>query len=149
MEDNNVRVMTIADMPDLANTTILDILQEERVQQMTWEEALVGREQIVQVLHQAGVQFDLDVLKILPYWSDVKDLYGEEPVILGLEQCPRFRKKHPPSKRFVGITGQHNCGTNAMAKYMMENLIIPQNKGVGNGILANVPWHKHGEYYGR
>ena len=28
----------------------------------------------------------------------------------------------------------------------MNNLIIPQNEGVGKGILAQVPWHKHGAY---
>lgn len=28
----------------------------------------------------------------------------------------------------------------------MNNLIIPQNEGIGKGILAQVPWHKHGEY---
>ena len=38
-----------------------------------------------------------------------------------------------------------SSGTNAMAKYMMNNLIIPQNEGIGKGILAQVPWHKHGE----
>lgn len=33
-----------------------------------------------------------------------------------------------------------------MAKYMTSNLIIPQNQGVGRGVLAQVPWHKHGTY---
>ena len=39
-----------------------------------------------------------------------------------------------------------SSGTNAMAKYMMNNLVIPQNDGIGKGILAQVPWHKHGEF---
>ena len=143
----HARVMTLDDMPDLANAThILNILDNEDVQNMTWDQAIVGREPIVEALHQAGVQFDLNVLKILPYWSDVQELYGTEPVILGLDQCQAFRRAHPVEQRFVGIAGQHNCGTNAMSKYMMENLIIPENHGVGNGILANVPWHKHGTY---
>ena len=42
------------------------------------------------------------------------------------------------------ITPPSSSGTNAMAKYMMNNLIIPQNEGIGRGILAQVPWHKHG-----
>ena len=35
-------------------------------------------------------------------------------------------------------------GTNAMGKYLMNNLVIPENEGIGHGILAQVPWHKHG-----
>ena len=134
--------MTLRDMPDLVNYT--GIFHNETVKDLTWDEALLGREKVVDILHRAGVKFDLGVLKILPLWSQVKHLYGEEPVILGLDQCAAYRESHPPQDRFVGIAGQHNCGTNAMAKYMFQNLIIPDNPTQG-GILANVPWHKHGE----
>ena len=101
------KVMTLKDMPDLANATA--VFQNETGQGLTtWAQALRGREKVVEILHRAGVRFDLEVLKILPLWSDVESLYGEEPVILGLEQCQAFREKYPLSKRFIGIAGQHN-----------------------------------------
>lgn len=139
----NTRITTLKDMPDLVNVT--GVFHNNTFQNLTWDEALVGRERVVEILHRAGVKFDLDVLKILPLWSQVKHLYGGEPVILGLDQCAAFQESHPREERFVGIAGQHNCGTNAMAKYMMQNLVIPDNPSPTGGILANVPWHKHGE----
>jgi len=139
----SIPITTLQDMPDLVNVT--GVFHNESVKDLTWDEALLGREKVVDILHRAGVKFDLDVLKILPLWSQVKHLYGEEPVILGLEQCAAYRESFSPRNRFVGIAGQHNCGTNAMAKYMRQNLIIPPNPHPTKGILANVPWHKHGE----
>lgn len=102
----HAKVMTLADMPDLANATA--VFQNQTVKDMTWEEALRGRERVVEILYRAGVRFDLDVLKILPLWSDVTTLYGDEPVVLGLEQCHAFRERFPPERRFAGIAGQHN-----------------------------------------
>jgi len=76
----------------------------------SWEEAIIGREPVLEVLKRAGLMVDLEVLKLLPTWDTVKQLYGEEPVILGMERCAAFRKAHRPAKRYVGIAGQHNCG---------------------------------------
>lgn len=75
-----------------------------------WEEAILGKERVVEVLKRAGLEIDLGVLKLLPTWHQVKQLYGEEPVILGMERCAAFRKAHKPANRYVGIAGQHNCG---------------------------------------
>eukprot|EP00977_Amphora_coffeiformis_P022831 scaffold11639_cov172-Amphora_coffeaeformis.AAC.8 len=76
----------------------------------SWDEAIVGREPVLKVLKRAGLTVDLEVLKLLPTWDTVKQLYGEEPVILGMERCAAFRKAHRPVKRYAGIAGQHNCG---------------------------------------
>lgn len=131
-------------MEDLADIRPVQSLYANHSLQgaVTWEEAIVGREAVVDVLTRAGLSIDLDVLKILPTWDTVTQLYGDEPVILGLERCEAFRQAHAPSQRFTGIAGLHNCGTNAMARYLKQNVQIPGNSR--GGFMAHVPWHKHG-----
>lgn len=133
--------ITIDDLPDLAK--VRDVYEHtELAQASSWDEAVVGREQVVDVLARAGLSIDLDVLKLLPSWEDVTDLYGSEPVILGLDRCAAFRAAHAPAQRFTGIVGQHNCGTNAMVRYLKQNVHIRGNPR--EGFLPQVPWHKHG-----
>lgn len=65
----------------------------------------------------------------LPLWSEVSYLYGEKPVILGMERCEAYReklakdfpKKLPPLKN-IRIDGLFNAGTNALAQNMLLNL---------------------------
>ena len=59
-----------------------------------------------------------------------------------MERCAAFRAAHKPAARYVGIAGQHNCGTNAMVRYLQNNLAIQGNSR--EGFLPQVPWHKHG-----
>jgi hypothetical protein len=97
---------------------------------------------VLHILERAGSRLSLDVVKLLPKWQDVVNLFGDEPVILGLERCVEFRRAYAKKDRHVGIAGQFNTGTNALAKYFWDNLRIPENPNTG--MLANVPWHKHG-----
>jgi hypothetical protein len=140
-DDTSGLPITIDDLPDLAK--VRHVYAHTELDQVTsWDEAVVGREQVVDVLARAGLSIDLDVLKLLPTWEDVTDLYGSEPVILGLDRCAAFRDARVPARRFTGIAGQHNCGTNAMVRYLKQNVEIRGNpKG---GFLPQVPWHKHG-----
>jgi hypothetical protein len=106
-------------------------------------EAQQARQPILDVLNKAGLQVDLTVLQHLPHWQDVVDLYGSEPVVLGMETCAAFREAVPINQRFVGVAGQMNVGTNALAQYFLNNLVIPENPR-HHGVLVEVPWNKHG-----
>ena len=134
------KIIGIKDLADIA--PVKHLYTNHTLDQASWDEAMAGREKVVDILMKAGLLIDLDVLKLLPTWDEVQKLYGDEPVILGLDRCQAFRKAHKPSNRFFAIAGQHNCGTNAMARYFKQNLAIPGNER--DGFLPNVPWHKHG-----
>ena len=100
------------------------------------------RKPILEQLRRAGLEVDEEVLRSLPTWRQVKGLYGAKPLILGKETCKDFREAIPLNRRFVGVAGQMNTGTNALAAYFRENLVIPENE-ILNGILWTVPWYKH------
>jgi hypothetical protein len=78
----------------------------EEMQSITYEEAIQGREPLVDILNDAGVE-DLDVPTILslPKWSQVSKLYGEGPVVIGLETCQQFRDTIPVDDASIGTAG--------------------------------------------
>lgn len=130
-----LRPMTVMDLQDVSDSDHGGVRSASRHS--------AERDPIISLLQQAGIAVDDDVISMLPEWSDVKALYGEEPVVLGMESCDRFRKLNPPERRFVGVAGQMNSGTNALGKYLYDNLRIRSNPFNG-GMLAGVPWNKHG-----
>ena len=79
------------------------------------------RQPILKILQSAGYDlndnktFTPDVLEKLPKWSEIIDLYGEKPTILGLETCPKYRKLVPEqNRREGGVAGLFNSGTNVL-----------------------------------
>jgi hypothetical protein len=113
---------------------------------MTMEDAVKGREHLVDILHDAGVD-ELDVAAVLslPKWETVTKLYGSVgPVIIGLETCEEFQKTIPLDKASIGIAGMFNTGTNPMNMYLEENCIMPNIKHERHGGMRfQVPWGKH------
>lgn len=112
---------------------------------ITYDKAIQGRERLVDILHEAGIEeIDPEVIAFLPEWSDVQNLYGDKPVILGLERCEEFRSQADPIDASVGIAGMFNTGTNPMAMYVSNNCIMPNNKkDRAGGTRWQVPWGKH------
>jgi hypothetical protein len=119
---------------------------------MTLVEAKIGREPILSIFEDAGIveMSPSDVLK-LPKWSQVEELYGKGPVILGLEGCEAFRKRVPPEKRFIGVSGIFNSGTTAFGISLQANCrYVDHGTNLSNdvvtdvdGMLNQVPWAKH------
>lgn len=89
----------------------------------------LGKERVVEILLKAGKK---DILKeeceLLPTWDEVKNLYGEEPIVYGLETCQRYREtlktagrngtEIEPDPRIAGL---FNTGTNAFADSLHLN----------------------------
>lgn len=144
--DSNTPVLHLRDMKDLAAeiSPRNSFFGPKNKGEWDMETILRDREHVLQILERAGLLVDVDVMKLLPAWSDVKQLYGAKPVVLGMERCAAFRKRNPPERRFVGISGQFNTGTNALAIKYFANLKIPSNPKGGHGMRSFVPWHKHG-----
>lgn len=106
------------------------------------EEVEGARKPLLDILTHAGLKVDENVTRMLPKWSQVKELYGSKPVIFGKQYCKPFRDAVPKETRFVAVAGQMNTGTNALYKYLYQNMYIPENKQY-NGVLWTIPWYKH------
>ena len=101
-----------------------------------------ARKPLLDILTRAGLHVDEHVMRLLPTWSQVEELYGSNPVIFGKQYCQAFRDAVPQEKRFVGVAGQMNTGTNALYKYLNQNMYLPENNAFG-GVLWTIPWYKH------
>jgi hypothetical protein len=89
-------------------------------------EELKEREPILSLLREAGLdELDKETIAKLPAWKDVTDLYGTEPVIIGLETCKAFQNSGDPSNHFVTTAGAFNTGTNLMAELLIRNCHMP------------------------
>ena len=83
-----------------------------------------GKERLLAILHSAG-KHELTVADcdMLPTWQQVIDLYGDKPIIYGLDTCQTYRDKlngRDPDPRVAGL---FNTGTNALAESFQLNFI--------------------------
>lgn len=138
---------------------------------VTYEQAKEGREPLLEILEQ-----DLGLAKLttsellqLPRWSEIQDLYGDKPIIQGLDMCLKYQMKVPMSDRYIGVAGSFNTGTTAFGLSLQQNCRFPnrrrskttttnaQQAGNGggtvvsnvHGMLNQVPWAKHKMAYER
>ena len=104
-----------------------------------------GREEIIALLMDAGVdRIETEVLAHLPRWKDILELYGDGPVVYGLETCQRFRDEFPPHDASIGTSGLFNTGTDPFAMYIQNNCYLKDNKTDRyKGMRWQVPWGKH------
>ncbi|KAL9184105.1 hypothetical protein ACHAXT_002191 [Thalassiosira profunda] len=111
-------------------------------------------ERIAKILTSAGVEADEDFIadyaEQLPTWDDVVALYGEKPIIYGLETCEPYRESVPPEDRMVGPAGIFNTGTNLLFQLVKENCDIKEaqhstthKEPKRNGVRWQAPWGKH------
>jgi hypothetical protein len=112
---------------------------------ITYEDAIKGREKLVDLLQDAGVEeLDIETVLMLPKWSSVTKLYGEGPVVIGLDTCERFRNTAPLDDASIGTAGLFNTGTNPFAMYIEANCKMPHNThDKHGGTRWQVPWGKH------
>mmetsp|Transcript_24945 Transcript_24945/g.59278 ORF Transcript_24945/g.59278 Transcript_24945/m.59278 type:complete len:418 (+) Transcript_24945:129-1382(+) len=113
---------------------------------LSYDEAIQGREHLVEILHDAGVEeIDVEVVASLPKWDSITKLYGNSgPVIVGLERCEEFQQQASLDDASMGTAGMFNTGTNPFAMYLQENCIMPHNKhDKAGGTRWQVPWGKH------
>jgi len=109
------------------------------------------KEPIIKLIQNAKVPFDplvdIDLLQDLPTWSEITGMYGEKPVIHGLDMCEPFRTHSDPADHFVSTAGTFNSGTNLMAELLIANCHMPARMkkygAINRGIRWQVPWGKH------
>lgn len=80
---------------------------------------------------------DEETTKQLPTWEAITSMYGDKPVIHGLETCEHYRRMVKPKDRTIGPAGLFNTGTNLMWK------LLTNNCNIDGEILWQAPWGKH------
>lgn len=105
-------------------------------------------DRIVKILHSGNVEIDKELAGELPTWEDVVSLYGEEPIIYGLDTCEPYRNAVAPEDRMIGPAGMFNTGTNLLFELMKSNCDIKEahtkrREPRRNGMRWQVPWGKH------
>lgn len=66
---------------------------------------------IIRVLKSAKItSLPEDVVRQLPSWEEIKSMYGDKPIIYGLETCQRYREMVKPEDRTIGPAGLFNTG---------------------------------------
>ena len=112
---------------------------------------LEGREHILRIFHEAGVDLTPEMEEKLPTWEQVQEVVGPHPYILGLERCEEFRQRTPPLERMLGAAGMFNSGTNLVTHLLKQNCEIPERRKMmgphqpteSYGMRWQVPWGKH------
>jgi hypothetical protein len=88
-----------------------------------------GKERVLNILRDAGVPEDALAAQAphLPTWRQIVDLYGSQPVILGLSSaCAKFREIVPAESRMLGAAGMFSTGTNLVTHLLKQNCVIPE-----------------------
>jgi hypothetical protein len=85
-----------------------------------------------------GIDLPTSEWQKLPTWKHITDTLGNEPVILGLEQCAKYRKNVPADRRYVAPSGAFNAGTNLFPVAFINNCQLGRDS-----ILMQPPWGKH------
>jgi len=147
---------TKADNNEKENDQKSQIAEEKKTEKQSANadsDALADKEPILKLIRDAGISYDpvadADLIKELPTWSDVVNLYGPEPVIYGLNEgnCEKFQEQSDKGDHFIGTAGTFNSGTNLMSELLLANCVMPERmKKYGQksrGIRWQVPWGKH------
>ena len=104
-----------------------------------------GKERLLEILHAAHYPN----ITSLPEWKQVTELYGEGPIILGLDTCAKYHSillekdengttyNRKPMARVAGL---YHSGTNAWQQSLTHNL---EDLGSNNPGMYCVPWGKH------
>jgi hypothetical protein len=135
------------DMPAIPFTPVPPNMQKSR-SELDAEDTFGVDEKLVNILHSAGVSIDKELADQLPTWADVVSLYGDKPIIYGLETCEPYRRMVKPENRMIGPAGMFNTGTNLLYQLLTENCDIPEahkkrREPRRNGMRWQVPWGKH------
>ena len=106
------------------------------------------KEPLLQLLDEAKMTpIDKDTAAQLPTWTQISQLYGNQPIYHGLDTCTRFQGAGSPAQHFLGIAGTFNSGTNLLAELLIANCHMPARMAAfgprQRGIRWQVVWGKH------
>ncbi|KAK1746904.1 hypothetical protein QTG54_002248 [Skeletonema marinoi] len=142
----------------MANELSVADLQEEKKHRARNVERYGVDDHIVKILTAANVEIDEELAEQLPTWDDIVSMYGDKPIIHGLDTCQTYRDTVKPEARMLGPAGMFNTGTNLLFELMKVNCNIKEARNVPsvdpllpikyreprrNGMRWQAPWGKH------
>jgi len=84
-----------------------------------------GKERVLEILLKAGKpEISVEDCRSLPAWDTVTSLYGEEPVVYGLDTCELYRetlRRHGNAQPDPRVAGLFDTGTNAFVDALDVN----------------------------
>lgn len=101
-------VLALANLTDLRSSRFASSAQSSATA-VYWEDAIRQRREVIDILEHAGIKINLELLGQLPKWEEVTQLYGDKPVILGMERCQEFRRLYNSRNRSVGKVDSFWC----------------------------------------
>ena len=85
-----------------------------------------GKDKVLQIFEEAGVQLGKDEIAELPSWDEVLERIGE-PIVYNTQSCARFRSAIAGVDRNMGCSGIFNTGTNLVTQLLKENVSSDEN----------------------
>ena len=95
---------------------------------------------LIEELASAGVCPLAEYCDELPTWQQVTELYGDKPVVLGLETCDAYKTLLNGSAPMPKLAGLWNTGSTALPKTFLHNMLLYDAHWTID--RANVPWGK-------
>ena len=107
------------------------------------------------LIKEAGIELTAEMKKQLPTWTEIRQVVGSSPTILGLDSCSKFRDNVPPLERMLGASGMFNTGTNLVTHLLKQNCEIPERREKSGphqskesyGMRWQVPWVRECNIY--
>lgn len=85
-----------------------------------------------------------DICGQLPQWKQVAHLYGDKPVVIGMETCALYRASvDNGTVPIAGVAGLYNSGTNALSAALADCNLPQFISNDDAGSSWEVPWGKH------
>jgi hypothetical protein len=106
--------------------------QEEQLHRVKNLERYGVDDHIVKILTAANVEIDEELAEQLPTWDDIVSMYGDKPIVYGLETCQTYRDTVKPEDRMLGPAGMFNTGTNLLFELMKVNCDIKEARFAPN-----------------
>lgn len=67
-------------------------------------------------------------------------MYGEDPVMLGLDTCKAFQEASDPAEHYLAVAGTFNSGTNLLAELLIHNCHMPARMAKYGKIHEGIRW---------
>lgn len=136
-----------------SETRTIDLTDLKLIEQKySNNELLHDKYRLVQALESQNIdisEVSKDTWSLVPTWTQITELYGSKPVVIGLEQCHAFRDAVPnKNDRMIAPAGLFNTGTNLIANLLEHNCHIPgrtnrRKRRNASGVTWQTPWGKH------
>lgn len=109
----------------------------------------LGKEALLEILlsssgggggGSAGVRLSADLCRQLPLPERIGDVYGEGPVVVGLETCPSYRRILSGARPMPRVAGMYHSGTNLVIRTMQRHFGRVSNETLDpDGAMYEVP----------